>query len=574
MSSHNTEIRSAITACRGVMLIVAASSLCSNVLALASPIYMLQLYDRVIASGSTDTLIMLTVIVILALALLTILDGIRRRILTRIAAWLGDRMGPLVLAGGVRIAVRDGNNERAAQGLRDLTTLRGFFTGPAIAPLLDAPWTPLFVVSLFLLHPLLGAIGCGGAVLLFGLAVLNEAATKAPLLRGGVAIRNMRYRTEAALRNAEVIRAMDMLDGIVGLWRRDSDEVKATEEAAETRGTTILAITKFSRLALQILIMGAGAWLAIQKDGSAGVIFASSFLLSRALAPVENAIGTWKSLVGARQAYLRLKELLAAAPPAAKAMPLPRPEGALSVEWLTCFPAGAEAPTLRGVSFALQPGEVLGIIGPSAAGKSTLARLIAGTWTPTSGHVRLDGADMSVWLDSGGAKHLGYLPQDVELFTGSVRDNIARLTNADPAEVIEAAKLVGLHELIMRLPRAYDSDIGEAGVKLSGGQRQRVALARAVFGRPRLVVLDEPNASLDSEGEEALADGIAHLKAQSTTVIVVTHRPSVLQHADKLLLLRNGLVEAFGARDEVIAKLNAAAARLASARGEDLKQTA
>jgi PrtD family type I secretion system ABC transporter len=311
---------------------------------------------------------------------------------------------------------------------------------------------------------------------------------------------------------------------------------------------------------VQTLVLGAGAWLVIQQECSPGAMFASSFLLGRALAPVENAIGTWKSLVGARLAHRRLKELLAKTPPRAKAMPMPRPDGALAAERVTVLPAGADTPTLRNVSFELKAGEVLGVIGPSAAGKSTLARCIAGSWTPTNGHVRLDGADLSVWLDAGGARHLGYLPQDVELFAGTVRENIARLADADPEEVIAAAKLVGLHEAIMRLPRGYDSDIGEAGVKLSGGQRQRVALARAVFGQPRLVVLDEPNASLDSEGEEALVKAIAHLKAQGTTVIVVAHRPSVLQHADKLLLLRNGMVDAFGARGEVIAKLNAAVA--------------
>jgi PrtD family type I secretion system ABC transporter len=277
------------------------------------------------------------------------------------------------------------------------------------------------------------------------------------------------------------------------------------------------------------------------------------------LAPVENAIGTWKSLVSARLAYRRLSDLLGAAPWQRKAMALPAPEGELMVDRVVFVPPGAEEPTIRGISFGLAAGDVLGIIGPSAAGKSTLARLIAGTWTPSAGKVRLDGADIAVWHDAGGSKHIGYLPQDIELFGGTVRDNIARLADAEPEEVIRAAKLVGLHEAIMRLPRGYDSEIGEAGLKLSGGQRQRIGLARALFGRPRLVVLDEPNASLDSEGEEALHRAIAELKEMGTTVVMVAHRPSILGLADKLLVLRNGMIDAFGSRADVIGKLNAAA---------------
>jgi PrtD family type I secretion system ABC transporter len=370
---------------------------------------------------------------------------------------------------------------------------------------------------------------------------------------------------------------MGMMDGIVRLWRRDSRDGHAATLAAGNRGAVVLALSKYARLMVQTVILGTGAYLVIHNEASAGAMFASSFLLGRALAPVENAIGTWKSWVSARMAYRRLNELLRAAPQREQGMELPRPEGELSVERVTYVPPGAENPALRGVSFGLVPGQVVGIIGPSAAGKSTLARLIAGSWVPTAGNVRLDGADIQVWLDSGGAKHIGYLPQDIELFAGSVKDNIARLADADPAQVIEAATLAGLHETIMRLPRGYDSEIGEGGLKLSGGQRQRLGLARALFGRPRLVVLDEPNSSLDHEGEEALVRAIAHLKQQGTTVVVIAHRPSILGQADKLLVLRQGMVDAFGDRADVIAKLNAAAAQqLGPQRGHALpqKQTA
>lgn len=556
MKEHMSDVQKALRACRGAFGIIMAFSLALNLLMLASPLYMMQLFDRVLASRSGDTLVMLTLITVLAIAVMALLDAIRAQMLVRIGNWLDDRLGPTVFSGALKAALRC-DQTRAAQGLRDLGTVRGFMTGPAVTPLLDAPWAPIFIIALFALHPVLGLIGLGGGALLFGLAVINEVATKQPLRRANLAASKTHQRAEAALRNAEVIRAMGMGAGVLRLWRRDGSGTNEAQRIAGTRGGIILALSKFSRLLVQTVILGAGAWLVINHEASAGAMFASSFLLGRALAPVENAIGTWKSLVAARLAHRRLDELVAALPDEAPGMELPRPAGEVVVERVVFVPPGAEEPTLRGVSFELAPGEVLGIIGPSAAGKSTLARLIAGTWTPTAGKVRLDGADIGVWHDSGGSHHVGYLPQDIELFAGTVRDNIARLSDAEPTAVIEAAKLVGLHELIMRLPRGYNSEIGEAGLRLSGGQRQRIGLARAVFSRPRLVVLDEPNASLDHEGEEALHQAIARLKAMGTTIVMIAHRPSVLGLADKLLVLRNGMVDAYGTRAEVIAKLNA-----------------
>jgi len=555
MKEHMSDVHKALRACRGAFGIIMAFSLAINLLMLATPLYMMQVFDRVLGSRSGDTLVMLTLITVLAIAVLALLDAIRAQMLVRIGNWLDDRLGPTVFAGALRAALRS-DPARASQGLRDLGTMRGFLTGPTVTPLLDAPWAPIFIIALFALHPMLGLIGLGGGVVLFGLALVNEIVTKHPLRRANLAASKTHQRAEAALRNAEVIRAMGMGEGVLRLWRRDSAGTNEAQRAAGTRGGVILALSKFSRLLVQTVILGAGAWLVIHQEASAGAMFASSFLLGRALAPVENAIGTWKSLVAARLAHRRLDELVSALPDEAKGMELPRPVGELVVERLVFVPPGADEPTLRGVGFELAPGEVLGIIGPSAAGKSTLARLIAGTWSPTAGKVRLDGADIAVWHDSGGSQHVGYLPQDIELFAGTVRDNIARLGDATPTAVIEAAKLVGLHEIIMRLPRGYNSEIGEAGLRLSGGQRQRIGLARAVFGRPRLVVLDEPNASLDHEGEEALHHAIARLKEVGTTVVMIAHRPSVLGLADKLLVLRNGTVDAYGSRAEVIAKLN------------------
>jgi ATP-binding cassette, subfamily C, type I secretion system permease/ATPase len=557
MNQHMNEVARALRACRGTFAVIMGFSLAINILQLASPLYMMQVFDRVLASRSGDTLIMLTLITVVAVAVMALIEAIRSQMLVRIGNWLDDRLGPTVFSGALKTALRS-DPARAAQGLRDLATVRGFMTGPGVTPLLDAPWTPIFIVALFILHPVLGFVGLLGGAVLFGLALLNEFLTKRPLREAGLAASKSHQRAEAALRNAEVIRAMGMGDGVLRIWRRESTGTMEAQRAAGTRGVAVLALSRFSRLTVQTVILGAGAWLVIQHEASPGAMFASTFLLGRALAPVENAIGTWKSLVAARLARRRLAELVAAVPAEEVGMELPRPQGELLVERVVFVPQGGDEPTLRGVSFELAPGEVLGVIGPSAAGKSTLARLIAGTWTPTAGKVRLDGADIAVWHDSNGSHHVGYLPQDIELFAGTVRDNIARLGEANPSAIIEAAKLVGLHEAIMRLPRGYNSEIGDAGLKLSGGQRQRIALARAIFGKPRLVVLDEPNASLDHEGEEALHKAIAKLKELGTTIVMIAHRPSILGLADKLLVLRNGMVDAYGSRTEVIAKLNQA----------------
>jgi PrtD family type I secretion system ABC transporter len=544
-------------ACRAAFAVVAGFSLAVNLLMLASPLYMMQLFDKVLTSRSGETLFWLTAITAVAILVLCLIDGVRSQVLARMGSWLDDRLGPDVFGGALGIALRN-EPAKAAYALADLGTVKGFMTGPAVLPLFDAPWSPIFVIALFVLHPLLGLVGLAGAASLFGCAVLNEFATKAPLQVASAATLRTRQRAEAALRNAEVIRAMGMSDGVVRLWRREMHDTNEAAREAGVRGSVILGASRFLRMMLQIVILGVGAWLVIKEEVSPGAMFASSFLLARALAPVESAIGTWKSLVGARFAYRRLTELLKDMSWSQKGMALPAPDGALFVDRVSFIPPGSDEPTLRGVSFALQPGEVLGVVGPSAAGKSTLARLVAGTWRPTAGKVRLDNADIAVWHASGGSRHIGYLPQDIELFAGTVRDNISRLETAHPDDVIEAARLAGLHGAIMTLPRGYDSEIGDAGVKLSGGQRQRIALARAVFGKPRLIILDEPNSSLDQEGDEALHEAIVALKRRGATVMIIAHRPSILNLADKLLVLRNGMVDVYGNRSEVIAKLNAA----------------
>lgn len=552
--AQNTEIQRAIRLCRTSFTIVLAFSLCVNLLALSMPLYLMQVYDTVLPSQSADTLIMLTLIVVMALAVSAALDGLRRAMLGRIGVWLDDKLQLPVLAAAFQSGLRN-DAAGGSRAWRDLATVRGFLGGSGIVPLLDAPWSPIFLAALFLVHPAVGWVGTAGCILLLLLALLNELLTRAPLSEAGAAQAKVQHRFDAMVRNAEAISAMGMLNGAARLLMSDRLAVRDAQIAAARRSAIIMTVSRFSRGGIQVAMMGVMAWLVIGLEASPGAIFAAAVLLGRALAPVEGAIGTWKSLTQARLAYRRLIKLLGAVPNGPPAMVLPRPEGLITIDRAFVIPAGADDPILRGISLTLLPGEVLGILGPSGAGKSTLGRLIAGVSMPSGGSVRLDGAELSVWLAAQGGRHFGYLPQDVELFDGSVRENISRLQDADPQEVIAAAKLVGIHEMIMRLPQGYETRIGQGGVTLSGGQRQRVGLARAFFGSPRLVVLDEPNASLDREGEEALCNAIEYMKDCGTTMVVIAHRLGILNIADKLLVLRDGTMNAMGERPEILARL-------------------
>lgn len=551
-----TEIERAFAACHGSLGRIFLLSACINIFGLTMPLYLMQVYDHVIPSRSIDTLIMLSLIVVLAIGVHSVLESIRKEILSRLGSWLDERIQPWVIDGALA-AVRRGDATGASQAWRDAASLRSFFGGNAIGSLFDAPWTPIFLVTLFLIHPWLGLIAVGGCILMFFCALLNERLTNRPLALASVASARSQHRLDGLLRNAEAIKAMGMLPGVSRLLRSDHMEATEAQALANVRSSKVQSISRFLRLLTQILVMACATWLVIHRDLSPAAIFASSILLGRGLGPVENAIGTWKAFTGTRIAFRRLQKLLSAVPATPPAMRLPPPAGFLSVERLSYKPPGADSAALTRVNFSLEPGQVLGVIGPSGAGKTTLGRLIAGTIEPSIGHVRVDGADISIWHASGGHSYFGYLPQDVELFTGSVRENISRLQDAPSEDIIEVAKLVGLHETIMRLPDGYDTDVGECGARLSGGQKQRLGLARAFFGGPKVVVLDEPNANLDAEGEEALQQAIVTMRARGTTVIIIAQRLGILAVADKILILSAGMIDTIGTRRDVVGLIKA-----------------
>jgi ATP-binding cassette subfamily C protein/ATP-binding cassette subfamily C exporter for protease/lipase/ATP-binding cassette subfamily C protein EexD len=548
-----TALEDALREARRGLLVVAALSLFLNLLVLVSPLYMFQVFDRVLPSGHVETLVGLTVLAGFALLVFGLLEVIRHQTLARIGTWLDRRLAEPVLAASLGEALA--GRAIGAQPLRDLARLRAFISSESVLPILDAPWTVVFIAVIWLMHPWLGVLALLGALLLFALAFGSEILMRAPLGAANERWLAAQRRGETALRNAEVVHAMGMLPALLRRWQADNDHALDQQAQASDRGAAIVGMAKFSRLFLQVGILGLGAWLVLRGELTGGGMIAASILLGRALAPVEQAIGAWKGLVAARAGHDRLAALLRRHGAAAPALRLPAPEGRVSVERVVFTPPNGDRPILKQVEFELAAGDVLAVIGPSGSGKSTLCRLIAGIWAPASGHVRLDGAEVHTWDRADFGRYVGYLPQDVELFAGTVRDNIARLTDAPDEAVIEAARLAGAHDMILRLRDGYATEVGPQGAVLSGGQRQWIGLARAMFGKPRLVVLDEPNASLDQAGEAALIDAIGRLKARGTTVILVAHRPSLLVHVDKLLVLRDGAGVLFGAREEVLPRL-------------------
>jgi PrtD family type I secretion system ABC transporter len=529
-------------------------SLAINALLLVPAIYMLQVFDRVLSSRSEETLVMLSVAALLALAMMAALDVVRARLLAACGVVLDRRLGPQVLERLLAQTARLSGAEYL-NGLRDVAALRNFLVGAGVIALFDAPWLPLFLILIYLFHPVLGAVALAGAVLMLALAVLNERLTRAPLEHVLAAGRRAGRFVDAAAASAETVSALGMQSAVTRRWQSLNEAALGEQAQASGLGATFAGLTKFTRQFIQMAMLGTGAYLVIAQHLSAGVMIASTIILGRALAPVETLVAGWRHLVEVRAAWQRLHKLFAAIAPAQAGTPLPAPRGELAVERIVYGFAGTERPALRGVSFSLKAGASLGVIGPTAAGKSTLARLVVGVWKPAAGVVRLDGADVASWPREQLGPYVGYVPQAVGLFSGTVAANIARLGEPDAAAVIRAAQRAHAHDMILRLPRAYDTEVGEAGAALSPGQRQRVALARALYGDPRLVVLDEPNANLDAEGEEALVRTLSDLRQSAVTVVVVAHRPSLLAGVDMLLVLKDGVAEMFGPRAEVIARV-------------------
>jgi len=544
--------------CKGGFISVGFFSLFINFLMLVPAFYMLQVYDRVIATGSHSTLLMLTLILTLLLATMGGLEWVRSRIMVRLSTRLDLILGPRLYEASFKQALASGGMQASAQPLSDLTGLRQFITGNGLFAFFDAPWLPIYLAVMFLFHPWFGWFAVGCALVLVALAYLNEHLTNAALLEANKQNLTATAFTQKNLRNAEVVDSMGMLGMLRERWQAMNHQVLALQGVASDRGGSIAALSKTFRLLVQSLILGLGAYLAIEQEITPGLMIAGSILLGRALAPIDQMIGAWKGFSAARGQYARLDALLKQVAAEPERMSLPVPCGEVSAENLVVVPPGAQKPVLAGLNFHVAAGDAVGIIGPSASGKSTLARALLGIWPAAQGKVRLDGADVFAWNREELGQHVGYLPQDVELFEGSINENIARFGPVDPVAVVEAARLAGVHELILKLPQGYDTVIGATGGGLSGGQRQRIGLARAVYRRPRLIVLDEPNSNLDDVGERALSEAIAKLRQAGCTLFVITHRTSVLNVLDKLMVLREGALAMFGPRDKVLAELNKA----------------
>ena len=529
-------------------------SLISNLLYLALPIYTNQIYARVITSQSGSTLIVLSLGCAFVFIVSGIIDHYRAMVLSGFGVVFDQQLASRTFAALFDAVVR--RQGTRAQALRDLDTVRGAIGGHAINVLFDLPWMPVFMIILFVIDPMIGVVTLLGGIVLIILAFLQDRATHSAIKEANEAAIASYSFTDAALRNGEVVRALGMLPTLGRQWAHNRYRSVAAGSRAAQEGGFYAGAIRFVRMLIQILIIAVGAWLVIERTITSGLLFANMILASRALAPIERMVGSWKALIDAHEAYKRLDKILLDYEPPVPVTKLPTPKGALSIESLSFAPAGAPALVLLNLNFRIEPGEFVGIIGPSGAGKSTLARLMAGIWKPNSGTVRLDGADVYSWDREDFGRNVSYQPQDTELFSGTVRNNIARfLPDATDEQVVAAAQQANAHELILRLPKGYETELGEGGSVLSAGQRQRVGLARTLFGDPKLIILDEPNANLDSEGEAALMAALQRAKQRGATVILISHKPSIFAITDKILVLINGQVNDYGPRDEVLGRL-------------------
>ncbi len=559
------EIGVALRACRRHVLTAAAFSLALNLLHLAAPLYMMQVYDRVISSGSRTTLAVLTLIVLAAYFALAALDRARSGVLAAASLRLDRHLAGPVFAAMLADANRSG--ARRAEAMRDLDTCRHLVSGHAMTAMFDVPWLPLYVLIGFLLHWSIGIFTVLSAAVLVAVAVATELHVRPASRAAHAHASSSGAWAEAALRNSHAVRAMAMLPGLVRRWGRERNDAVVHHHEAGDRTQRMTALVRFLRLAMQSLVLGLGAWLVIEHSATAGAIFAGSLLLGRALQPVEQVIAQWQSILSARAAFERLTALLsshhalAAGAHAASTHAAAHDPAAghrLVADGVSVMVPGHPAPILSSISFAIEPGAAVGLVGPSGAGKSTLVRLLVGATDPMRGSVTLGGLDIACWVESYGEPAIGYVPQEIELFDDTIAANIGRFGQAADGDIVRAAQIAGAHDMIAALPAGYLTRVGEGGLALSGGMRQRIALARAVLGRPRLVVLDEPSSNLDKAGEAALARCLAHLKAQGTTVVIVSHKSSTTALVDEFLVLIDGRLQAAGSRQEVVGRLSAA----------------
>lgn len=542
------EVAAALRSLRLHFMIVGVFSSAINLLYLSSPLYLMQVYNRVLVSESVPTLVLLTVILVVALLVMAILDAVRAQVLIRCGILLDQKLSSRVFSALVQKSSRQGFS-LGAQPLRELDEFRAFVTGPGIHFAFDLPWIPLYLAILYFIHPLLGIVATVGAALLLMLAFVNEAITRKPMEDAQAAARRSFVFTENIMQHADVIRAMGMLPSVERHWQGSRARMLLQQAFASDRNAIISAIIRFARLLLQSLMLGTGAWLAIDHAIMPATIFAASIIMGRALVPVEQSVTAWKQAAAARAGYRRVKGILQENPAGGVRTIVPTDQTALEVRELFYRVAGRQKPLLQDISFRVDEGEALGIVGPSGSGKSTLAKLLIGVLQPTSGEIRFGGLNYEHWDPGEFGRITGYLPQDVGLFAGTVRENISRFSNSSIEEVIEAATLAGIHEMILELPQQYDTMLGPGGLGLSGGQRQRIGLARALLGRPRLLVLDEPNAHLDLSGESALSRALFVMKAQGTAIVVITHQPAVLEVVDTVLSLKSGKIDTMGTPD-------------------------
>jgi ATP-binding cassette subfamily C exporter for protease/lipase len=563
-SNTKSEIEKVLISFKSTFFTIGVFSAISNLLMLAPSLYMLQVYDRVLGSRNELTLVMLTVMMLGAYLLMSALELVRSFVLVRVGARFDMQLNKRIYTAAFEQNLKKAGGN-AGQALNDLTSLRQFLTGNALFAFFDAPWFPVYLIVIFIFEPWLGLFALCGTAILVVLAFVNEKVSRAPLTEANSMSIAASILATNNLRNAEVIESMGMLPNLMGRWFTLHGRFLRLQAEASEKAGMVASATKFVQVSLQSLVLGFGALLVLDNKMTAGMMIAASILVGRALAPVQQVIGVWKTWSTTRSAYARLNTLLADNPARDSGMALPKPVGKIAVENVTAAPPGSKLPVLKGVNFGISQGDVVGVIGPSGSGKSTLARLLVGVWPAGMGKVRLDGADIFQWNKSELGPNIGYLPQDIELFGGSVSENIARFGLIDSEQVVLAAKRAGVHDMILHLPNGYDTMLGDGGAGLSGGQRQRLGLARAMYGDPAVMVLDEPNSNLDEQGEQALVVAVHEMQKRGRTVVLITHRTNIIGVTNKLLLLRDGVVSMYGPTNDVLAALKKASQPQAAA---------